>query len=514
MKKYDAVVIGAGNAGLFTAAALAKNGVKTLVVEKHNMPGGLATSFVRGRFEFDATLHGHILDNMKDMAWNTLKLETEFPLYPLDVEIITKQNGEVHRDLYDYSKDIGQQLDEKYPGKGMGAIFDELHPIISDVRTGTIRVLNLLGYLRNKKGEEASLLDMGQYALETVAKYPNLLKYGFRHTSNIYDQFKVPDYLRTFLSMYWWYIGARLTDVPAILSFGTTDFDFPYAYVKNTAHSYLAEIEKMIRDNGGDILYNTAVTELCVKGRKLEGVKTSQGDFIQADHVISTLDPRIAVGQLMKGAEKFQKLVMKAEDKLKENFTFFMVYMGLDASPEELGIKVPHVIINEELDPNDLWDDMFDLDAPKTIGFMCPNLIVDEVSPEGTSIVSISIPVMSNVMDNLSQQDYIKFKSDYAEKIIRKVEEYMDIDLVSHIEEMEVASPATVTRYSASQKGALGNYLSTVQFVLVRALSLAMNQYIKGLKFSGQFAGNIGYMNMNFGYRRGMKLAKKIKGGK
>ena len=39
------------------AAYLAKAGKKVLVLEKHNLPGGCATSFVRGRFEFEATLH-------------------------------------------------------------------------------------------------------------------------------------------------------------------------------------------------------------------------------------------------------------------------------------------------------------------------------------------------------------------------------------------------------------------------------------------------------------------------
>ena len=57
MKKYDAVVIGAGNGGLVAAIRLLQGGAKVLLVEKHNLPGGFATSFRRGRFEFEASLH-------------------------------------------------------------------------------------------------------------------------------------------------------------------------------------------------------------------------------------------------------------------------------------------------------------------------------------------------------------------------------------------------------------------------------------------------------------------------
>ena len=57
MDRYDVVVIGAGNGGLAAACRILNAGKSCLVCEKHNIPGGFATSFVRGRFEFEASLH-------------------------------------------------------------------------------------------------------------------------------------------------------------------------------------------------------------------------------------------------------------------------------------------------------------------------------------------------------------------------------------------------------------------------------------------------------------------------
>ena len=56
-KKYDAVVCGAGNSGISAAVQLALNGKKVLLIEQHNMPGGSASSFRRGRFEIEPSLH-------------------------------------------------------------------------------------------------------------------------------------------------------------------------------------------------------------------------------------------------------------------------------------------------------------------------------------------------------------------------------------------------------------------------------------------------------------------------
>jgi prolycopene isomerase len=57
MQAYDVVVIGAGNGGLTAAATLARKGLSVMLLERHNIPGGAATSFCRGRFEFEVALH-------------------------------------------------------------------------------------------------------------------------------------------------------------------------------------------------------------------------------------------------------------------------------------------------------------------------------------------------------------------------------------------------------------------------------------------------------------------------
>ena len=56
-ERFDTIIIGSGLGGLGAGAFLASRGKKVLMVEKHNVPGGSASSFIRGRFEFEVALH-------------------------------------------------------------------------------------------------------------------------------------------------------------------------------------------------------------------------------------------------------------------------------------------------------------------------------------------------------------------------------------------------------------------------------------------------------------------------
>ena len=98
---YEVVVIGAGNGGLAATAFLAKQGIKVLCLEQHNLPGGVATSFIRGRFEFETSLHELASfgpesnkGSIRRMFEDKLKIDTKFVQVPEAFRLITTDPGE------------------------------------------------------------------------------------------------------------------------------------------------------------------------------------------------------------------------------------------------------------------------------------------------------------------------------------------------------------------------------------------------------------------------------------
>ena len=506
---YDVVVIGSGNSGICSAAALAQKGLKVLVLESHNLPGGCATGFVRGRFEFDASLHGLDFDNFKPIFVDQMNIKTEFPKPPHVFEYVTVENGEILRDTYDFSKDVSVQIESKYPGYGK-AFKTILNKIIETQDAFNFMIHPAKNEFSKKHPKLASISHMGKMMM----KHSIFFRDGQKTLEEIFNKYGANDYIKGLLGCYWWYLGSNSCDAPLYLYSVVTEFGKPNNYVKDTAHSYLAEIEKLIRKNGGDIWFNTSATKINVKDNKVVSVETSQNDIIETNYVISAIDPRISVGKLLHGADDFKNEIMNQEKAFKENFSFVMIYVGLDCSLEELNLKQPHYFISESNTVVKSYTSSFDLHSPKTIGVMIPNAIIPDATSEGTCMMSFSIPVQGSAFDNLSQKEYIKVKHMLEEEVINKVENYLNIDLKSHIEEIETATPVTFARYGNLVNGALGNYLDTKQAGEVRNLTNVLNKRIQGLKFIGQFTGNLGYMNALTGYEAGSDLADEIKEGK
>ena len=83
----------------------------------------------------------------------------------------------------------------------------------------------------------------------------------------------------------------------------------------------------------------------------------------------------------------------------------------------------------------------------------------------------------------LKQEDYFKFKNEGAKKMLRILKEKTGIDLVGHIEEMEVASPWTFARDLGSPEGsAYGYEARDWDGMMARMMMISSDYPIKGLR--------------------------------
>jgi len=97
-ERFDAVVIGAGVAGLTAAAILSERGLRTCVVERHNVPGGCASFYQRDGYRFDvgATLVGgfgsrgvhHLLNERLGIEVSSVAIEPSMVVHLPDMTVV------------------------------------------------------------------------------------------------------------------------------------------------------------------------------------------------------------------------------------------------------------------------------------------------------------------------------------------------------------------------------------------------------------------------------------------
>ena len=135
MMEYDVVVVGAGNAGLMAAVNLQKAGRKTLLVEQHNLPGGCASSYVRGRFEIDPSLHELAAVGSPDRPGTIRRMFTD-----LGLDIKWCDVKDCFRVVGKYSD--GSPMDVTIPS-GRQKLIDTMESIVPDTRKKMERLFRL-----------------------------------------------------------------------------------------------------------------------------------------------------------------------------------------------------------------------------------------------------------------------------------------------------------------------------------------------------------------------------------
>lgn len=483
-KQYDVIVVGAGNGGLSAATYFAKHGKKVLVLEKHNLPGGCATSFVRGRFEFEATLHEMCQVGEGEKAGAVRKLIDDE--YGLDVEWVP-----VNEAFRTISTEPGKEYDVTLPD-GVEAFLDGMEKEVPGCRESMQTVMELSKMIC----DGVDWLDLHDNEPSPPAKVVMLLKYADLMKTvpvtcdEMLRKIGVPDKAREIYESYWDYICADSKRMSfAVYAFMTYTYITKKPWiVKNRSHELSMAFDKVIRDNGGDIWYNTEVRKIDIKNGEVKGVELSNGTYIACKYVMSNLMPHVVFGRMVdeKEVPEREKKLMNAR---KVGSTCLTVYLALDIPYEELGFKAYDTFLRSTGNNNLQYENSKKLSTHKDNCVTIINEVIPDCTPEGTCFVQFARFFADDAWteDVVNEGNYWKVKEDFADKTIKQFEDYIGKPIRNHIEEIVIASPVTWARYLGTPYGDVYGYEPrTWDGMFPRVQSgHKLDHTIKGLRFCG-----------------------------
>lgn len=495
---YDVVVVGAGNGGLGAALKLAVDGAKPLLLEQHNVPGGFATSFVRGRFEFDASLHELADVGPEDFKGNLRKflideagVDLEFVRIPEAYRVILTKYG-IDVSLPFGVEEYGDAIAEAVPGSR--------EPIKKYLEfcEGVYEALGYIGGLKEKADPAALMKDVADFvktsdspvkdALKQGAKLMNFVKTIPCSAEEVTDTFGIPDRAKDILYPYWCYLGIPMSRMNfTIWCAMLIDYLQKGAYtLKNRSQELTYAMEARIRELGGDVEYNTRVEKILVEKGRVIGVETSAGERIGAPVVISNASQTLAYNKLISPKSEVPEIAYKYCNARSHGSTGICIYIGLDESYKKLGFTDYGYFISDDMDTEAIYDSMQRLGLVKMQATTCLNAANPACSPRGTTILSIVTLYNADCWAGVKPKDYHRLKNKIASGMIDQFEGATGIKIRDHIEEIEIATPATFARYTRTYKGIFYGYEPDPwDGAIPRVLSLKDEEYIKGLLFAG-----------------------------
>jgi len=250
-----------------------------------------------------------------------------------------------------------------------------------------------------------------------------------------------------------------------------------------------AAIDVRIRQLGGQTAYNTKVAKILVEEGKVVGVETEAGDRIRTSQVIANCAPNLVYGRMVDPRSAAPEAAHKYVNAHKLGASAFVVYLGLDAPPDELGIDSYGYFIGPTMDTEAAYANFMGFAQPRMQATICLNRAVPDCSPPGTTILSLTALAGPDAWKDVKPEDYAAAKAWYARAMIEQFSRALNVDIARHIEEIEIAAPPTFARYTGAVKGSIYAYEQDPwDSVIARALSMPQEQYINGLTFAGGFA--------------------------
>jgi phytoene dehydrogenase-like protein len=444
---YDAIIIGAGIAGLFAGNFLAKKGVKTLICEQHSTPGGYVCGFKRNGYYFDGGAESIGSCGMLFPLLKELELFDQIKFSRCFFRFVTPDTDVSIKSLDDLQTAFGKT----YPDSAaeLKAFLTDLDEVVDTLglfsgepsfllMSGSERIKNIVSLMRNKDNRKR---------LTAFRKYNQM-----RYPEFVASYLKNPNLRQLFSNNC--YQNAALSSYAGMWYSYINDCWYPEMGLQGFSDLLAANFIK----NGGTIRYRTMVKQVLLKQGRAGGVVIDGGDAINADYVIAACDYRKLFQQML-GADYLNR---KRPDfkEARASQSFAMMFLGLKTGATEINkiMGADHVYYypnyNLDLPVND--PDYF---KKAGIGISSPSYHNPKFNKGEKASLVLQTYAAYDWMnywgtgpDRLRNDEYKRLKQQVADDMLAVLEQFLP-GVREEIEVMEVATPLTMERYTMNSWG-------------------------------------------------------------
>ncbi len=468
--KYDIIIIGSGLGGLTAGAKLAREGKKVLVLERHDRPGGYATTFQRGEFTIEVGLHemyGPAPGDIKSRIFSDLEVFREVTFLPLP-DFYRFVNGRV---------DVCIPHDPSLAKERLSAIFpDEIE--------GINAYFGQLLKPKNKNAEaDQADISLGEFLDSNIRnedlKLVLLGNLGYYHD----DPYQ--------LSLAYYTISQGKF------------FSGGASYIKGGSQKLSDHLASYIRNKGGEVMLNHEVTAILTESHTVSGVrfinlKKDKAETFEAfaDEIICN-NAMPAAAELL--PEPFRDAIRQAVSSQQSGISLLSLYLGFNRKPEELGHRhYSTFVYDEEIrTTKDILPNTKNGFEKRIYTFIDYGQINSCLAPAGKSTGVICTIDALSAWENLNEADYRKKKEEVAKTLIARLEKLIP-GISECITYYELGTPRTLKRYTLNPGGAVYGFAQTPAHPATDTSALPKNLHFASAwgKTGGGFSGAIysGYL--------------------
>ncbi|MBI5531260.1 MAG: NAD(P)/FAD-dependent oxidoreductase [Deltaproteobacteria bacterium] len=445
------VVIGGGMTGLSTALTWAchqdAHARPVIVLEKQPIVGGFVTSFRRKGFLFDTT------QLVPDISWALRR-------FGIDLEMVRMPGDCIRLFLADPVSDTTRSIGIPADLDGFRTLLTRLHP----EELGPIhRFLESSSELFREVKQlklEPSILDL----LWIAATCPHVMQTRNQTFQQYVDSFGMRGSdIREVLGAFALFSALPGERVAAALGSSVLQSMMRGAWRPRGGFIELPlRMRKRLLELGGVLRTGALVDRILTNRGRVTGVRLSDGELIETDHVVTTIDPKVAMGRLV-GDDVLRSIDRTYADKVESmrmTMSSMSIHLGLDDRIDlsSLGLGAAYNVLTTgggtyewlfraaERGASDFSEDCFQ------VSVVCPSLAIGGKPTMTLRVIPMAIGDWAELRAR-NPQEYQRRKNAVADFFIERVEQYLVPGLRSHIVVRDVATPATFARYSGSPTG-------------------------------------------------------------